>query len=102
MNTATATGTSNDHEIEIRVDALRRQRGLTWAELARRADITEANLYALQRGDKTGIRFGTLRRVCDALECTPGQLLVYTPESSESDAGSSTPPQPAPAQVSRA
>jgi len=82
MTTSTDDPTSADdsgHHIQIRLSELRQQRGITWAELADRVGITEANLYALARGGKAGIRFRALSSLCEVLECTPGDLLIYAP-----------------------
>ncbi|WP_280426448.1 helix-turn-helix domain-containing protein [Nocardia carnea] len=73
------------HHIQVRLEQIRERRGISMAELARRVDITEANLYTLRRGDARAIRFPTLSRLCEVLECTPGELLVYDPRSSSVD-----------------
>ncbi|MEO0655700.1 MAG: helix-turn-helix transcriptional regulator, partial [Pseudomonadota bacterium] len=44
-------------------------------ELAAHVGITEQNISLLKSGRVRGIRFETLARICDALECQPGDLL---------------------------
>jgi len=52
-------------------------------DLAAHVGITDANLSLLKSGKVKGIRFETLSKICDYLECTPGDLLQYIPDSSE-------------------
>jgi len=53
--------------------------------LANRIEITEANLSLLKNGKVRGIRFATLEAICQALECQPGDILVYEPESNATE-----------------
>ena len=46
-------------------------------DLAEFVGITEANLSLLKQGKVKGIRFETLERICDYLECEPGDLLRF-------------------------
>ncbi len=57
-------------------EALARRRVLS-KDLARHVGITEANLSLLKRGKVKGIRFNTLSKICEYLECQPGDLLEY-------------------------
>jgi putative transcriptional regulator len=50
---------------------------MTLTELAGRVGITLANLSILKNGRARAIRFSTLTRLCDVLECQPGDLLTY-------------------------
>jgi len=70
---------ADDHRVQIHIDAMLDQRGMTLTELARRVDITFANLSILKNGHGRAIRFSTLTALCDALGCQPGDLLVVTP-----------------------
>ncbi len=66
------------HRIEVRLDDLLAIRGMTLVELADRVGVTVANLSILKNGHARAIRFSTLTAICDALDCTPGDLLkVY-------------------------
>ncbi len=46
-------------------------------ELAERLDITPANLSVLKTGKAKGIRFDTLEKICEILQCQPGDILEY-------------------------
>ncbi|HVE52695.1 MAG TPA: helix-turn-helix transcriptional regulator [Ramlibacter sp.] len=48
-------------------------------DLARHVGITEANLSLLKQGKVKGVRFDTLEKICEYLECQPGDLLAYEP-----------------------
>ena len=45
-------------------------------ELAERIGITEQNVSLLKSGKVRGIRFDTLDKICEALDCQPGDILV--------------------------
>ena len=62
-------------QIVVTLDAMLARRKLTAKELAVRVGITEANLSLLRTGKVKGIRFETLRRLCEELRCKPGDLL---------------------------
>lgn len=68
-----------DHRVVCHLDALLAARGMTVTELSRRIDITHANLSALKNNRGRAIRFSTLTALCDALDCTPGELLSIRP-----------------------
>jgi putative transcriptional regulator len=61
--------------IVVTLDAMLAKRKMTAKDLAERIGITEANLSLLRTGKVKGVRFETLAAICDALECTPGDLL---------------------------
>ncbi len=46
-------------------------------ELSEKVDITLSNLSILKTGKAKAIRFSTLEAICKALDCQPGDLLVY-------------------------
>lgn len=48
--------------------------------LAAFVGITEQNLSLLKSGKVKGIRFDTLSRICEALECQPGDILAREPD----------------------
>ena len=58
-------------------DVLKESRKLTSKELAKRIDITEANLSILKTGKAKGIRFSTLLNICRELDCQPGEIIEY-------------------------
>jgi putative transcriptional regulator len=63
--------------ILVRLDDRLHDRRMTLTELADRVGITLANLSILKTGKAKAIRFSTLEAICAALECQPGDLLVY-------------------------
>lgn len=64
--------------IEVRLDELLRERGMTLTELSDRIDLTLANLSILKTGKAKAIRFTTLEAICRELDCQPGDLLQYS------------------------
>ena len=67
--------------IIVRLDDLLYRRRMTLTELAGRVDITLANLSILKTGKARAIRFSTLEAICAALDCQPGDLLEFEPET---------------------
>jgi putative transcriptional regulator len=49
-------------------------------ELAERIGITEQNVSLLKSGKVRGVRFETLSKICEVLNCQPGDLLEYRPD----------------------
>nr|WP_250881650.1 helix-turn-helix transcriptional regulator [Levilactobacillus brevis] len=49
-------------------------------ELAQLVGITPANLSILKTGKAKAIRFSTLEKICQALDCQPGDILQYVEE----------------------
>jgi putative transcriptional regulator len=74
----TAAGTNGDAPgIQVRLDALLSERGMTLTELSDRVGVTVVNLSILKNGHARAIRFSTLAGICEALGCQPGDLLRY-------------------------
>ncbi|MDN3516273.1 helix-turn-helix transcriptional regulator [Aquisalimonas lutea] len=69
--------------IEVNLDVILARRKVRSKDLAAFVGITEANLSLLKRGKVKGIRFETLARICEYLDCQPGDILRYTPEETE-------------------
>lgn len=70
-----------EQRIRVRLDRLLAERGLTLTELAERVDVTVVNLSVLKNGRARAVRFSTLAALCEALDCQPGDLLAYEPDS---------------------
>jgi putative transcriptional regulator len=49
-------------------------------DLAKAIGITKANLSILKTGKAKAIRFSTLERICEVLNCQPGDLLSFEPK----------------------
>jgi putative transcriptional regulator len=65
-----------EHRVEVHIDRLLAERGLTLTELADKVGITLANLSILKNGRARAIRFSTLTALCEALDCQPGDLFT--------------------------
>jgi putative transcriptional regulator len=57
------------------LDVMLARRKMRSKDLAEAIGITEANLSLLKSGKVKGVRFETLARICDVLDCEPGDLL---------------------------
>ncbi len=66
-------------EIIVRLDVMLAMRKMRSRELAERVGITEQNISLLKSGKVKGIRFETLAKICEVLECQPGDLLEALP-----------------------
>jgi putative transcriptional regulator len=62
-------------EIVVRLDVMLALRKMKARELAAEIGITEQNLSLLRTGKVKGVRFETLARICEVLDCQPGDLL---------------------------
>ncbi len=65
--------------IVVTLDVMLARRKMRSLELAERVGITEANLSLFKSGKVRGVRFDTLARICDVLQCQPGDLLAWEP-----------------------
>ena len=66
-----------EHGIEIHLDKLLADRGLTLTQLSEQVGVTIVNLSVLKNGRAKAIRFSTLTRLCEALGCQPGDLMSW-------------------------
>lgn len=66
--------------IVVSLDVMLAKRKLRGKELAAEVGITEQNLSLLRTGKVKGVRFATLEKICQVLECQPGDILEYVPE----------------------
>lgn len=67
------------HAIRIHLDLVLAERGMTLTELSTQVGITVVNLSVLKNGRAKAIRFSTLAKICEVLECQPGDLITYDP-----------------------
>ena len=67
--------------IVVDVDVMLARRKMAVGTLADRVGISPANLAVLKNGRAKAVRFTTLAALCDALECQPGDLLRWEPDS---------------------
>lgn len=68
----------------VNLDVMLAKRKVRGKDLASAIGITEQNLSLLRTGKVKGVRFATLERICEVLECQPGDILEYVPDSSTS------------------
>ena len=64
--------------IMIKIDVMLAKRKMSVTELSERVGITMANLSILKNGKAKAIRLSTLEAICKALDCQPGDILVYS------------------------
>jgi len=67
--------------IVVKLDVMLAHRKMRSKELAERIGITEQNVSALKSGRVRGVRFETLEKICEVLECQPGDILAFEPEA---------------------
>ena len=67
--------------IIVNLDVMMARRKMSLNELSERVGITVANLSILKTGKAKAVRFSTLDAICNALECTPGDILEYRPDA---------------------
>jgi putative transcriptional regulator len=68
---------ASEQAIEVHLDTLLAERGMTLTELSELVGITLVNLSVLKNGHARAIRFSTLAAICDALDCQPGDVLTW-------------------------
>lgn len=66
--------------IIVNLDVMLARRKMRSRDLAHRIGIAEQNVSLLKSGKIKGIRFDTLEKICEALNCQPGDILEYRPE----------------------
>ena len=63
--------------IKVNLDRVMLERKISSKVLAEKVGITQANLSILKTGKARGIRFDTLEKICQILNCQPGDILEY-------------------------
>lgn len=66
--------------IIVNLDVMLAKRKMSMTELSEQVGVTMANLSILKNGHAKAVRFSTLERICQALECQPGDLLEFKEE----------------------
>lgn len=67
--------------IIVNIDVMLAKRKMSSNELAEKVGISAANLSILKTGKAKAVRFTTLGALCKALDCQPGDILEYSPDS---------------------
>ena len=71
--------------IIVNLDVVMAQRKIGSGELAEKIGITQANLSILKTGKAKAVRFSTLEKLCDVLDCQPGDILEFSREVDNND-----------------
>ena len=64
-------------EIIFNIDVMLAKRKMSLTELSSRVGITLANMSILKTGKAKAVKISTLAKLCEALDCQPGDLLEY-------------------------
>lgn len=64
-------------KIIVNLDVMMAKRKIGLGDLAKEVGISNANLSILKNNKAKAIRFSTLEKICQVLECQPGDILVY-------------------------
>ena len=63
--------------IRINLDVVLAKKKMSVTELSEKVGITMANISILKNGKAKAIRVTTLDKICEVLECQPGDILEY-------------------------
>lgn len=69
-----------DGEIIFNIDVMLAKRKMSVTELADKVGITIANVSVLKNGKAKALKMSTLIKLCEALDCQPGDILEYRKE----------------------
>ena len=69
-----------DGEINFNIDVMLAKRKMSVTELADKEGITIANVSVLKNGKAKALKISTLVKLCEALDCQPGDILEYRKE----------------------
>ena len=61
--------------IRINLDVVLAKKKMSVTELSEKVGITMANISILKNGKAKAVRFTTLDKICEVLECQPGDIL---------------------------
>ena len=67
-------------EIIFNIDVMLAKRKMSVTELADKVGITIANVSVLKNGKAKALKMSTLIKLCEALDCQPGDILEYRKE----------------------
>ena len=80
--------------IIVNVDVMLARRKMRLNELAERVGITAQNLSVLKTGRARAIRFSTLEKLCEVLDCQPGDLFAFERSAAAADTDEDTNDEP--------
>ena len=70
-------------KIIINLDVMLAKRKMRLKELAAKIGVTEQALSMIKTNKVKGVRFETLVKICDALDCQPGDILEFVRETTD-------------------
>jgi putative transcriptional regulator len=65
--------------IIVTLDEVLERKGMTLTQLSDAIGVTLANLSILKTGKGKAVRFSTMEAICTALDCQPGDILMFKP-----------------------
>ena len=68
-------------EIVFNIDVMLAKRKMSVTELSERVGITISNISILKNGKAKALKISTLVKLCEALDCQPGDILEYRDEA---------------------
>lgn len=69
--------------IKVHLTEIMKKRKVGLIELAEKVGITNANMSLLKNGKVRGVRFDTLNKICELLDCQPGDILKYEKDTQD-------------------
>lgn len=69
--------------IKVHLTEIMKKRKVGLIELAEKVGITNANMSLLKNGKVRGVRFDTLNKICELLDCQPGDILKYEEDTQD-------------------
>jgi putative transcriptional regulator len=63
--------------ITVKLNVVMAQRNVKSKELAAYIGMSEQNLSIFKTGKIKGVRFSTLEKMCEFLDCKPGDIIDY-------------------------
>lgn len=63
--------------IVVNIDVMLAKRKMSVTELSQRVGLTIANVSILKNGKAKAIKISTLNKLCEVLDCQPGDILEY-------------------------
>jgi putative transcriptional regulator len=76
--------------VEVKLKEIRNVRGISQNELARRLEMSLANVQKIEYGKAKSIPLDTLDKLCQILQCEVGDLLVRVPDDDGENSGQPT------------
>lgn len=67
--------------IIVNIDVMLAKRKMSVTELTQKVGITMTNISLLKNGKVKGLKFSTLEKICETLDCQPGDILEYRKEN---------------------